>query len=44
MALGGLALQAGVPEGREVVGHVADTVGGVDFPVLGRGGFGMRVV
>lgn len=44
MALGGLPLQAGVPERREVVGYVAHAVGGVDFPVRRGGGFGMGVV
>lgn len=43
VALGGLALQAGVPQRGEVVGHVADAVGGVDFPVLGGRGLGVRV-
>lgn len=44
VACGGLALEAGVPERREVVGHVAHAVGGVDFPVVGRWGFDVGVV
>lgn len=43
-AVVGLALEPGVPEGREVVGHVFDAVGGVDFPVFGERGLGVRVV
>jgi hypothetical protein len=44
MAFGRLALEASVPKGCEVVRDVAHTIGGVDFPVLGGGRFGVRVV
>jgi hypothetical protein len=44
LALVGLALEACVPEGSEVVRDVLGLPGWVDFPVLGERRFGVRVV
>lgn len=44
MAVVGLALEARVPEGGEIVRNVLRGVGGMDFPVSGERRLGIGIV